>query len=437
MNPEKIQQIDGLLNAWKAGQPLSDQATHALHSKQDLLWSYNSNHLEGNTLSYGETELLLIHGEVTGNHSARDVDEMRAHHVAVATIREWAHQDREITEADIRAINKILLKEPFTKETVTETGLRASRIITPGVYKNEPNHVKTVSGELFRFAEPFEVPSKMEVFTKNLREPLPDNAFDIAARLARLHHEFILIHPFDDGNGRTVRLLLNYALLRDGLPAIVIKSADKAQYLQALRLADAGEYDSLVEFLLNCIQYALDLGIKAMKGESLAEPDDADMKLALLKKRLLSQENQGTVTTEQQWDFCQNYILPYFTQFCLKFAQKDDLFGKNDRNMFIFGIQDNEFIYSPSEFQNYIAERKGKKELLRKINIEDQSRGFLGKCTNRFDVYTKINFSFEPIGIFMDGKQLPYDSILTESEANALVSEKLEKLIKEIESRTK
>lgn len=433
MTPETLQQIDTQLAAWKAGQPLSESARNQLHSKQDLLWSYNSNHLEGNTLSYGETELLLIHGEVAGNHSARDVDEMRAHHVAVTMIRQWAQEDRELTETDIRNINQILLKEPFTKKTVTEEGIPASRLITPGVYKREPNHVKTASGELFRFAEPFEVAAKMEAFTRHLRKPLPNNAFDIAAHLSSLHHEFILIHPFDDGNGRTIRLLLNYVLLRDGLPAIVIKSAEKTQYLQALRLADAGEYEALVEFLLNCMKYALDLGVKAIKGESLEEPDDADMKLALLKKRMLSQKPTEPVSTKQQWEFCRNYILPYFTQFVLKFSQKDDMFARNKRQMFITSIQRITIVTTPAEFQTSIEQTEWNSQALKEVRISDLCEGFLGTCKTSFDTIITTKFYFCPFMVVMDDIQLPYDSLLTDNEAKALVSKKLEELIKKIE----
>lgn len=377
-----------------------------------------------------------IHGEVAGNHSARDVDEMRAHHVAVANIRQSGHEGREITEAEIRGINKILLTKLFTKETITENGLSTSKTTTPGVYQNESNRVKTVSGYLSRFAEPFEVPAKMKVFTRHLRETLPGNVFDIAARLARLHHEFIQIHPFDNGNGRTVRLLLNYVLLRDGLPAIVIKSADKAQYLQALKLADAGKYDALVEFLLNCMQYSLELGMKTMKGESLAEPHAADMKLAVLKKRLLYQESPETVTAEEKLEFCKNYILLYFTQFYQRFSQKDELFAQNERRMHIDSIQTSLVISSPHEFQSYISEGKKALQDLKEIFIYDQGKGFLGQCNESFDTAIATKFSFGSSMVVMDGKQLPYDSILTESDANVLVSEKLEELIKEIESRT-
>ncbi len=437
MTPETIRKIDNQLLEWKAGQPLSKSARSLLHSKQDMLWSFNSNHLEGNTLSYGETELLLLHGEVSGNHSIRDVDEMRAHHVAVNLVRQWAQEDRDITEADIRNINKILLKEPFTKATVTEEGLPASRLITPGVYKREPNHVKTKSGDLFHFAEPVDVPARMEMFTENLRESLPDNAFDIAVRLARLHHEFILIHPFDDGNGRTVRLLLNYVLLRDGLPAIIIKSEEKVQYLQALRLADAGECEALVEFLLRCMEYALDLGVKSIRGESLYELDDTDMKLSLLKKRLRVREMPAIASVEQQWEFCRNYILPYFTQFTLKFAQKDEMFARNERYLYLEQQQNSLVCNHPSDLRSCINQEEWRSRSLEEMVIIDSGKGFLRGDKKGFDTIISTKFLFDPFMVIRDGTPLPYDSLLTESEAKLLVNRKLEELIADIELKSR
>lgn len=431
MTPETLQQIDTQLAAWKAGQPLSESARKQLHSKQDLLWSYNSNHLEGNTLSYGETELLLIHGEVTGNHSARDVDEMRAHHVAVTMIRHWAQEDREITEADIRNINQILLKEPFTKETATEEGIPASRLITPGVYKRESNHVKTASGELFRFAEPLEVPAKMEIFTQHLREPLPDNVFDIAARLAHLHHEFILIHPFDDGNGRTIRLLLNYVLVRDGLPAIVIKSADKAQYLQALRLADAKEYEALVDFLLNCMKYALDLGVKAINGESLEEPNDVEMKIALLKQRLVT-----GVSPEKRVQFFRNYIIPFWKQLIIKFSLFDDFFEKNTHDFRLnFSNDTCKYFKTTEELENFLISTENISDLLKNSYgiISTYSINFLRKYS-KSRIITTTDFTFEPSYVVMDKHQLSYSSTLTQEEVEKLVSIKLKEVLMKIEN---
>lgn len=96
------------------------------------------------------------------------------------------------------------------------------------------------------------------------------------------HHEFALIHPFDDGNGRVARLLTNYMLLKKGLPPLVVPSVRKKDYLKALERADAGDPGLLADFFAEQLIASLELGIRAAKGESLEPPRDIDKEIELL-----------------------------------------------------------------------------------------------------------------------------------------------------------
>ena len=128
-----------------------------------LEWSYNSNRIEGNTLTYSETELLIFNDQDAGDHLKRDYQEMKAHDLAVEKVREFAgDKERHLTEADIRNLNRLILKEPFWKEAETQDGQFTRKQIFPGEYKTRPNHVRTVTGEIFKFAIPEEVPAKMQ-----------------------------------------------------------------------------------------------------------------------------------------------------------------------------------------------------------------------------------------------------------------------------------
>jgi Fic family protein len=111
-----LAQLDSLKSSWLSVQPLSPQNEQRLKRKLRLEWNYNSNHIEGNTLTYGETELLLIQGQTVGGHAIREYEEMKAHDVAVEYLGQLAREERVIGETDIRDLNKIILKEPFWKE---------------------------------------------------------------------------------------------------------------------------------------------------------------------------------------------------------------------------------------------------------------------------------------------------------------------------------
>lgn len=273
--------IESQKTEWDALQPLAADHDRRLWLKFRLEWNYHSNHIEGNTLTYGETELLLIHDQTTGNHALREYEEMKAHDVGISHLVELAaDKERPLGESDIRGLNKIILKEPFWKAAITPDGGESRKQIIPGEYKSMPNNVRTATHEIFEFASPIETPVKMQALidwlADNLRGPLHP-----VALAAKLHYDFVRIHPFDDGNGRVARMLANYVLLYHGYPPLIIPTGEKAQYLNALRLADAGDLVPFVDYLVRRVSWSLELGIRAAKGESVEEAGDIEKQIAL------------------------------------------------------------------------------------------------------------------------------------------------------------
>ncbi|MEJ0056875.1 MAG: hypothetical protein WDN75_15205 [Bacteroidota bacterium] len=109
-----LQKIDGLRAELDKLKPLKNEDEERLEKKFRLEWNYNSNHIEGNTLTYGQTELLLIFGKTMGDHDIREYEEMSAHDVAVKMIEGYANDiSRELTEGDIRELNKTILVRPL------------------------------------------------------------------------------------------------------------------------------------------------------------------------------------------------------------------------------------------------------------------------------------------------------------------------------------
>jgi len=262
---------------------ISDHDRRRLEEKFRLEFSYNSNHLEGNTITYLDTKALLLKDIVANTYSFRELEEMKAHDAAFTLIKEWAvDQDRDISQVDIKELNKLILVKDFWKDAQTPDGQPVRRMIKVGEYKEMPNSVRLANGEIFHYAEPFEVPAKMQ----ELMDWYNDEKSGLhPITLATIfHHKFVLIHPFDDGNGRLSRLMMNYILLRFGYPPIVIKSVDKTKYLNALRLADAGNFEAFIDFIADQVIWSLELSIKAAKGESIEEPNDWEKELSILSK---------------------------------------------------------------------------------------------------------------------------------------------------------
>ena len=254
-----------LYQRWQACQPLPKEHDQALWQWIRMHYNHLSNNFEGNTLTYNETQLLLIHGRTTGDHTLREYEEMKAHDTAFEYIRKLVKKSHPIRETDIRDLNRICLKEPFYKKAQTPTGEQTRKKIFPGEYKKHPNHVITSTGELFRFASPEETPPFMAELTKWIQKWLEqtkeEKQKNITSFLAELHKRFILIHPFDDGNGRVIRLLMNYILIRlDFLPMVL---TDREEYIKAIQFSDAGDKSHIEKLFKDNIILMLKKGIDA------------------------------------------------------------------------------------------------------------------------------------------------------------------------------
>ena len=263
MNPKIID----LYDKWQACQPLPEANYKALWQWIRMRFNYLSNSFEGNTLTYSETQLLLIHGRAVGDHELREYEEMKAHDLAFEHIRKLAKEERWIGEGDIRDLNKICLKEPFYKLAQTPGGEPTHKKIIPGKYKTQPNHVLTKTGEMF--ASPEETPALMAELVKWiqawLKKEEKEQHKSLVSFLTELHHRFILIHPFDDGNGRVVRLLMNYILIRlDFLPMVL---DNRGEYIKAIQFADTGDKGLLEKLFADNISLMLERGIYAKNNK--------------------------------------------------------------------------------------------------------------------------------------------------------------------------
>lgn len=283
---EQLAELDRKIAEWNDWrQKMQSKDEDRLWTKLRMEWNYNSNHIEGNTLTYHETELLLIHDRTSGGHPLRDYEEMKAHNVAIEHTRRLASDDQLLSEGDVRDLNKILLKEPFWQPAITPEGQPTRKQIIPGQYKSQPNHVRTATGELYRFAEPEETPQLMAQWIRDFRRDLARDAYPLPMFLAQSHWSLLRIHPFDDGNGRTARLLANYVLLRKNLPPIVIKSGERDRYISGLQNADIGGKLPLAQFMLDNVNWSLELAIRAAKGELIRESDDLDKEMELYVRK--------------------------------------------------------------------------------------------------------------------------------------------------------
>jgi Fic family protein len=231
-----LENIQELYKQWRELQPLKSELQHRIDQQFMFDFNYNSNHLEGNTLTYGQTKLLLLFGRVEGEGLMRDFEEMKAHNVGLELMkREAVDKNRPLSESFIRELNHIILAGDFYK---LSNDRQYRYKIHTGVYKTRPNSVITPSGEMFDYALPEETPSMMGDLVHWYNDEEKKAILTPIELAALFHYCYIRIHPFEDGNGRIARLFVNYMLLRHGYPMIVIPTADRNTYLETLWKCD-------------------------------------------------------------------------------------------------------------------------------------------------------------------------------------------------------
>lgn len=233
-----MKNFNQVFTKWQSLQPLNEDDIFRLDRKFMLDFNYNSNHIEGNTLTYGQTEILLLLGRVIGDAPIKDFEEMKAHNVCLNMMKLEAAEDKPLTETFIRQLHKTMLREDYTVYRELPGGVQTSYVVHAGCYKTRPNSVITRTGERFDYASPEETPSLMYDLISWFNEVEKSGNFTPVQLAALFHYRYIRIHPFEDGNGRIARLLMNYIFIRQGYPTIVVFSKKKTSYLNALSLAD-------------------------------------------------------------------------------------------------------------------------------------------------------------------------------------------------------
>lgn len=231
--------LEKAIALWQNIQPLSENDQFWLNRRFMVDFNYNSNHIEGNTLTYGQTEILLLLGKVVGEANVKDVQDMTASNVTLNMMKEEALvQGTPLTQNLIRTLHRTLLREDYTVYRNLPGGMTTHYTVHAGQYKTRPNSVITRYGDCFEYASPEETPALMTDLVDWYNQAEREGKLSPVELATLFHYRYIRIHPFEDGNGRIARLLVNYILTKHNYPMIVVRSRLKSNYLEALHQAD-------------------------------------------------------------------------------------------------------------------------------------------------------------------------------------------------------
>ena len=283
---EPLQSIDRLKRDLDRLRPLAPDVLARVNQKLRIDANYHSNAIEGNSLTLGETRSLILHGLTASGKPMRDHLDIEGHDSAVKAIESAVRDTQALTQAFIRGLHAVLLKEPYEMDAVTLDGQRVKRTISLGQYKTVPNNVQTSTGETYFFTSPDQVPQEMTDLLEWYRNREEEGEHPVITA-ATFHYRFVRIHPFDDGNGRMARLLMNMILMKHGYTVAIVQRDRRNEYIEGLEEADRTEsLFAFIAFVASCCEYSLDLHLRAARGESIDDPADIDREIALFKRLL-------------------------------------------------------------------------------------------------------------------------------------------------------
>lgn len=230
-----LDELDALKARLDSLRPLPAAAVRNLQEALVLRWTYHSNAMEGNSLTLLETKVVL-EGITVGGKLLREHFEAINHRDAILYVEDVVRNAEPLSEWQIRNLHRLVLKQIDDENA---GNYRKLNVAIAGA--------RHVSPDMLLVPEQME--SLMHWYDTEAAALHP------VIRAARLHIDFVKIHPFIDGNGRTARLLLNLELLKAGFPAIVMPVSRRLAYYEALDTAHVeGDTGPFIELVAECVR---------------------------------------------------------------------------------------------------------------------------------------------------------------------------------------
>ncbi|MGC1310548.1 MAG: Fic family protein [Phormidesmis sp.] len=249
---QKLTEIDKLKFWLDSFRPLPIEVVAELKRRNDVRFTYNSNAIEGNTLTQLETEMVLSSGITIGGKTLAEHLEVIGHKEAIDYIESLALNDSSpIGQWQIEEIHSIVIRADQRNR------IEAGRYRRVDVRSAGTEHL---------YPPNYRVPDLMDQFERWLLDCVSLHPVEYAAEA---HYRFVAIHPFLDGNGRTGRLLMNLILLRAGYPHVVLQAQQRPRYLDALIAAnqegDAALLKDIVGDVSGLVELVADEMIKSLR----------------------------------------------------------------------------------------------------------------------------------------------------------------------------
>ena len=238
--------------------PLPNIALQKIKENLSIEWTYNSNSIEGNTLTLRETQMVLQEGITIKGITLREHFEAKNHENAINYLYRIIKDDYILRSIDILSLHGLVLRS-IEDEFAGRIRNGGVRITGANFVPPNANKVSDLLDELIDFVN---------------TNPLNLNDIELATFF---HHKLVWIHPFFDGNGRTVRLAMNLLLMRKGFPPAIILKNDRKKYYEALNQANGGNYQKLTLLMCQALERTLNIYISSLPNNDIDFQEISDI----------------------------------------------------------------------------------------------------------------------------------------------------------------
>jgi len=231
----------------QSARPLAQSVLSKIKEAISIEWTYNSNSIEGNSLTLRETQMVLQEGITVKGKPLREHFEAHNHDKAIDHLYKLINSKSKFSASNVLSLHAFVLRSIEDEH--------AGRLRNGAVRISGANFIPPAAHKLYVLFD--------ELIDFVNSNPLHLNDIELATVF---HHKFVWIHPFFDGNGRTVRLAMNLFLMQKGYPPAIILKEDRKKYYEALNLANKGNYQKLMLLVSQAIERSLNIYLAAMPG---------------------------------------------------------------------------------------------------------------------------------------------------------------------------
>jgi Fic family protein len=436
---------------------LTKEQLNKINNKFRLEWNFNSNSMEGNTLTIEETRSVMVGNLDVHQKPIKDVLEMKGHDEVISEILKIGKGEQRLSERRIKDIHLGIMHE--------EDPERKKKI---GNWKPENNEIFNHKGEKYTFVDWELVPERMHdllnktnaaidaILANSKNAPHP---IDVALQF---HLEYLEIHPFYDGNGRTARILTNLILIALGYTPFWITKDERFIYYNFISDIQSygGDKDAFYLYVAGLVERSEQLVLDIIEGKDIEDEDDVEKELELLKRQLKAKDDKVLPkSNEIIKELYDNSYRKLFENLIEKTRKFDDMFvekkiqcSAESNRSYNRGLEYlDEFFENLYEVKsNTVEDIYGEEPKYKRIDdlrININYNGFIHDGTNTFSQYTNIWVMFQQYYYIINDtnsqsdnnillKKL-YSEALTADEIKIVVNKLSKKLFEDIKAAIK